>query len=254
MTWLQDIRIASGLARVARVAAVVGTASLLAGVGCASPTDAPEPIGDSHDELRVKSSFTSRGTGYYPSSSALEGGFVDRSGKKLRTLQQFLAGSAEYVSVAMDSSAFKYGTRLRIRELEEKYGRSITFRVVDTGGAFRGKGRTRIDVCTANRTASLDPTINGTLHIDVLDETAGPSDPVGSDDPPPPAPAPSEPPSTNPAPSTSGGSGRACTNDGACNTGNDGSGEICSSGRCVTGCHTNAQCPGNTTCRSGQCN
>jgi 3D (Asp-Asp-Asp) domain-containing protein len=251
MTCLQAMRTASVIARVAGLAALVASTSLLA-FGCASPTDAPEPIGDSHDELRVKSSFTSRGTGYYPSSSALEGGFVDRSGKKLRTLQEFLAGGGEYVSVAMDSSAFKYGTRLRIRELEDKYGRSITFRVVDTGGAFRGKGRSRIDVCTANRTASLDPIINGTLHIDVLDETAGPSDPVGSD-PPPAAPAPSEPPSTNPAPSTSGGSGRACTNDGACNTGNDGSGEICSSGRCVTGCHTNAQCPGNTTCRSGQC-
>lgn len=112
-------------------------------------------------------SFTARGTGYYPSSSAMEGGFVDRRGARLRTLQQYLAGSAEYVSVAMDSNAFAYGTKLRIRELEEKYNRVIEFRVVDTSGAFRGKGRSRIDICTANRAASLDSTINGTLHITV---------------------------------------------------------------------------------------
>lgn len=111
--------------------------------------------------------FTSRGTGYYPSSSQLEGGFVDRRGAKLRTLQQYLAGNAEYVSVAMDSNAFAYGQKLRIRELEVKYNRVIEFRVVDTGGAFRGKGRSRIDICTANQSASLDSTINGTLHINI---------------------------------------------------------------------------------------
>ncbi len=111
--------------------------------------------------------FTSRGTGYYPSSSQLEGGFVDRRGAKLRTLQQYLAGNADYVSVAMDSNAFAYGQKLRIRELEAKYNRVIEFRVVDTGGAFRGKGRSRIDICTANSSASLDSTINGTLHINI---------------------------------------------------------------------------------------
>lgn len=110
-------------------------------------------------------SFTTKGTGYYPDSSALEGGFVDRRGAKLRTLQQFLAGQADYVSVAMDSNAFSYGQKLRIKELETKYNRVIEFRVVDTGGAFRGKGRTRMDICTANRSASLDPTINGNLHV-----------------------------------------------------------------------------------------
>jgi 3D (Asp-Asp-Asp) domain-containing protein len=230
----------------------VGLAATAA-TGCAAQADA-EDIGGSQDELRATSSFTSRGTGYYPNASALEGGFNDRQGKKLKTLQQFLAGSASYVSIAMDSNAFKYGTRLRIKELDAKYGKAIVFRVVDTGGAFRGKGRSRLDVCTANRAASLDPTINGTLHVEVIDETApdappapaSPPEPAttGSDDPPAPAPA--------PAPATSG-SGRACTSDGSCNPGNDGSGEICSAGKCITGCHSNAQCPGSTTCVTGQC-
>ncbi|MDP1829269.1 MAG: peptidoglycan-binding protein [Archangium sp.] len=109
--------------------------------------------------------FKARGTGYYPDSSAMEGGYVDRKGAKLNTLQDFLSGKAPYVSVAMDSKAFPYGTKLRIPELEAKYGKQIEFRVVDTGGAFKGKGTSRIDVCTANRRASLDPTINGPLTL-----------------------------------------------------------------------------------------
>jgi hypothetical protein len=52
---------------------------------------------------------------------------------------------------------------------------------------------------------------------------------------------------------TGGGSNAACGSDGDCNPGNDGSGEICTGGRCVPGCHTNAQCPGVTTCVSGSC-
>jgi 3D (Asp-Asp-Asp) domain-containing protein len=110
-------------------------------------------------------SFTAKGTGYFPDNSPMEGGFKDRMGKPLHTLQDFLNGKAPYVSVAMDSKAFPYGTKLRIPELEKKYGRPIEFRVVDTGGAFKGKGTSRIDICTANRKASLDPTVNGKLTL-----------------------------------------------------------------------------------------
>lgn len=224
--------------------------------GCGGGVEDEEGTGETHDEIRVSSSFTSRGTGYYPSSSQLEGGFKDRIGKPLKTLQQFLKGDAAYVSVAMDSSAFKYGTRLRIKELEAKYGRAIVFRVVDTGGAFRGRGRARIDVCVANRSASLDSTINGTLHIDVIDEKSGPAE-----EPPPSSSSSSSGGSSGGGSSSggssgspsSGGSGRACSGDGACNPGNDGSGEICVSGKCVAGCRSNAQCPGSKTCQSGMC-
>ncbi len=112
--------------------------------------------------------FTARGTGYYPENSALQGGFNDRLGNRLYTLQQYLAGNAPYVSTAMDATAFPYGQKIRILELEKKYGRVIDFRVVDTGGAFKGKGRTRIDICTANKAASRDATINGQLRIVVV--------------------------------------------------------------------------------------
>jgi 3D (Asp-Asp-Asp) domain-containing protein len=217
---------------------------------CSGATEGQE-LGETHDEVRATSSFVSRGTGYYPDSSALEGGFVDRRGVRLRTLQQFLAGQATYVSVAMDVNAFKYGQRLRIRELEQKYGRSIVFRVVDTGGAFRGRGRSRIDICTANRSASLDSTINGTLHIDVMDESLPPAQP--------PADGPGN--DENGSGSANGGEpadngnsgGTPCTNDGACNPGNDGSGLICVNRTCVPGCRSNAQCPGVKSCVAGQC-
>jgi hypothetical protein len=109
-----------------------------------------------------------RGTGYYPANNKMEGGFKDRQGHKLYTLQDYLAGKAPYVSVAMDSHAAKYGQQVRIPEMEQKYGRPIDFRVVDTGGAFRGKGTSRIDICTANNRASHDSTINGPLTIDFV--------------------------------------------------------------------------------------
>lgn len=125
---------------------------------------APAPAGDGFEPPKGPS-YRARGTGYYPDSSALEGGFVDRKGAPLHTLQDFLSGKAPYVSVAMDSHAFPYGTQLRIPELEAKYGRAIPFRAVDTGGAFVGKGTSRIDICTANARASLDPTINGPLTL-----------------------------------------------------------------------------------------
>ncbi len=112
-------------------------------------------------------SFVARGTGYYPANSWMEGGFNDRMGNPLRTLQAFLAGRASYVSVAMDSRVFPYGTKLRIAEFERRYGRVIEFRVVDTGGAFAGQWTSRIDICVADYSASLDPTVNGYLHCTV---------------------------------------------------------------------------------------
>lgn len=213
---------------------------------CASPEQDDDDVSTSADSLTVTASFVSRGTGYYPDSSPLEGGFVDRRGARLRTLQQFLAGQADYVSVAMDSSAFPYGQHLRIKELETKYGRAIDFRVVDTGGAFRGRGRARIDICVANRTASLDPTINGTLHIDALTTASSSSSSSGSSS------SSSSGSPVTPPPATPGG-GASCTSDGQCNPGNDGAGLICTAGTCVAGCRSNAQCPGSTSCASGQC-
>jgi len=53
--------------------------------------------------------------------------------------------------------------------------------------------------------------------------------------------------------SGSGSGGQACSNDGQCNPGTDGSGLICVSHHCVPGCNANWECPGVTTCVGGQC-
>jgi hypothetical protein len=41
----------------------------------------------------------------------------------------------------------------------------VVFRVLYSGDAFKGKGLTRIDICTANKEKSLDPKVNGPLHL-----------------------------------------------------------------------------------------
>jgi 3D (Asp-Asp-Asp) domain-containing protein len=234
-----------------KIGFVIGALAIsgLLSIGCSSSGE--EPLDDTSDDLTASGSFVSRGTGYYPSHSGVEGGFVDRQGNPLHTLQQFLAGQASYVSVAMDSRAFPYGQRLRIHELEAKYGRAITFKVVDTGGAFVGRGRSRMDICVANAKASVDPTINGSLHVDIVSANAPappppPKDPTGDDDAPPAD-------DTGSDTGSSSGGGAACNNTGDCNPGGNGAGMICVSGQCVEGCTANWQCPGATTCKAGHC-
>jgi hypothetical protein len=108
--------------------------------------------------------FRAKGTAYYPANNAMEGGVRDKKGFGLCSLQRYLAGQCPYVSCAMDGRV-KYGQKLRIPELERKYGRPILFRVVDTGGAFRGRGTRRIDICVASNGHTRDGVINGPLTL-----------------------------------------------------------------------------------------
>lgn len=134
------------------------------------------------------------GTGYYPHDSRMEGGFKDMKGARLNTLQDFLAGKAPYVSIALDQNMYehviearraqylktgnpklkkymtmqpqvRYGDTFRIPELEQKYGRQIVFKAVDTGSAFTGKGFGRVDIANKTRTDTYDKTINGKLTL-----------------------------------------------------------------------------------------
>ena len=106
-------------------------------------------------------SSIAQGSGFFPDASKGEGGFKDRFENPLHTLQDFQASKAPFVSVAMDKdNGPPFGTRLSIDEFP-----GVVFRVVDTGDAFVGKGLTRIDICTADKKASLDPKINGPLHL-----------------------------------------------------------------------------------------
>jgi 3D (Asp-Asp-Asp) domain-containing protein len=111
--------------------------------------------------------FHAKGTGYFPDSSTLEGGFKDIRDNPLNTLQDFLQGRAKFVSVAMDENLhIRYGTKIRIPELDKKFGKPIEFRVVDIGGDLKGKGHRRVDICVENEKASLDPAINTSLTLE----------------------------------------------------------------------------------------
>ena len=81
----------------------------------------------------------------------LEGGPTDQKGNPLQSLEEFMDGKVSWVSLSRDDlagppggdSRFKeYGTKVRISEVEKLMGKNpIEFRLVDTGGNFRGKGK-----------------------------------------------------------------------------------------------------------------
>lgn len=100
-------------------------------------------------------------TGYFPDNSPLEGGFLDMRDKPLCTLEEHVAGHQPYCSVAMDPDVLPYGTMLAIPSFNRRYGRQLVFRVTDTGGAFKGKGFRRADICTSDKTASESDFLNG---------------------------------------------------------------------------------------------
>ena len=104
--------------------------------------------------------FHARTTGYYPHGGphSMEGGFVDQSGKKLRTLQDYLDGQVSYVSMAADVHLYRYGTKVFVPAIDAKYGMSkpIQFRVVDNGGAFNGRGGAHVDICVDSRKETFE--------------------------------------------------------------------------------------------------
>lgn len=119
-------------------------------------------------------------TGYFPKNNRMEGGFLDRYGNRLYTLQDFLSGKAPYVSVAIDikNGMKKYQkTNLCIPELDKTYGPEMTndvkkrtggkiiFKAVDTGGRFYNRGWKKMDICVANEKASFDKRLNHKVTI-----------------------------------------------------------------------------------------
>lgn len=90
-------------------------------------------------------------TEYFPVNSKMEGGFLDHKNHRLQTLDDYLDGKVGYVSVARDdlggppANAYEfktYGYKVHLPEICAKLGRKyIDFRLVDTGGWFRGKGK-----------------------------------------------------------------------------------------------------------------
>ncbi len=116
-------------------------------------------IGSSSDEPPAQERTTHRTvtTLYTTENTPIEGGPKDRCGRKLNTLDDYMNWRAEEVSVAMDRTALPYGTLIRIPEIEKrlKVKDPIPFKVVDTGGAFVGKGFTRMDICVGHSQSTI---------------------------------------------------------------------------------------------------
>ena len=94
----------------------------------------------------------------------------------------------------------------------------------------------------ADAGSSTDPGSGTGTTTDAGSSTGDDGDDAGSD------------PGTNPVMNPgSTSSGTPCSNDGQCNPGGDGAGQICVSNVCVDGCNADWQCPGNTSCNSGMC-
>lgn len=89
---------------------------------------------------------------YTTENTPMEGGPLDRCGRRLNTLDDYMNWKANEVSVAMDRLALPYGTLIRIPEIEKrlKVADPIPFRIVDTGSAFKGKGLSRLDICVGH--------------------------------------------------------------------------------------------------------
>lgn len=105
----------------------------------------------------VLTTHQSVATLYTTENTAIEGGPKDRCGRPLRTLDDYLNGRAEYVSVAMDRMALQYGTLIRIPEIEKRFNLNfpIPFKIVDTGSAFIGKGLSRLDICVGHNQQTI---------------------------------------------------------------------------------------------------
>lgn len=120
-------------------------------------------------------------TTYWPSSATegerkMEGGLNDRKGRPLRTLEDFLAGRSDHVSLSGDDAAWPYGQKLLLFFPD---GKTIVGRVTDTGRNFRGStkvyrafGNEPIDVCVGLRSTKVPPFVTAKIVVgDTLDKS-----------------------------------------------------------------------------------
>lgn len=116
-------------------------------------------------------------TSYWPfdvrgaSEAKMEGGWKDRRGHRLITLQEHLEDPITwpYVSVAGDYTVWPYGIRIALPDVHA----TAIFRVVDTGGHFFGKGKVwrneghePLDICVQTRANNIGPVISTAYVID----------------------------------------------------------------------------------------
>ncbi|XP_076643443.1 uncharacterized protein LOC143353763 [Halictus rubicundus] len=110
-------------------------------------------------------------TAYFPDfSSDDEFDHVDVNMKKLRTLQDFLDGRAEFVTASMDlESGIPYGTKVCIPELNAKFDRQIPLQARDRTHYSDGKAKSpdfsHIDICVRTEEDTYDNSVNGVVTL-----------------------------------------------------------------------------------------
>ena len=110
-------------------------------------------------------------TAYYPDySSDDESDYLDAKMKKLRTLQDFLDGRAEFVTISMDlDSGIPYGTKICIPELNAKFRRQIPLQARDKSHYSDVKTRSadfsHVDICVRSEEDSYDNSVNGVVTL-----------------------------------------------------------------------------------------
>ncbi|XP_068906918.1 uncharacterized protein [Tenebrio molitor] len=88
-------------------------------------------------------------------------GYLDKNGKNLRTLQDYLDNRAQFVTLAMDDQlGLDYGTRVCIPELNQHFGHRIILQVRDSSSDLSGSGYQRADICVRSEIDSYDITVN----------------------------------------------------------------------------------------------
>ncbi|XP_003703177.3 uncharacterized protein LOC100877542 [Megachile rotundata] len=108
---------------------------------------------------------------YYPVfDSDNESDYLDARAKKLRTLQDFLDGRNEFVTVSMDlDSGIPYGTKVCIPELNAKFQRRIPLEVRDRSHYGDVKSKlpdfSHVDICVRTEEDTYDHSVNGVVSL-----------------------------------------------------------------------------------------
>jgi hypothetical protein len=214
-------------------------------VACSS-SDPGTAANDSDEALR---SCNGKASTTIPSSGAF---FLTSFGGRGESQKMSCGSSTKSGSWYYAASRQRFGCGAHVRV--EARGKCVVVQTDDYGPdacVERAAGRPILDASPLVARALFgDPSAGWSDRLPIQVTKVSRSTPLG---PCTATPMPSDPGTDDPATDDPGGGGAPCKSDGDCNPGNDGAGMICTSSQCVPGCHSNAQCPGVTTCVSGTC-
>ena len=170
----------SDLAKLAFVALGVGTVGVVIfrATSASAQEEGEEPGASPERDFPLLAQLSAYWPAATPDEEKEEGGSTDIRDRPLHSLQDYLSGNAPFVSVAADMSQIEYNEPIEIKELNEKYGRKIDFRVCDALHADlvrkgKGTGTRRLDIRVASRKDGLADSVNSWVHYRRLSPPSG---------------------------------------------------------------------------------